>query len=224
MISKLSLKKRFFLYSIFLSFFAGASFYIYLLCTTKSNVYYIDFDSSVAGLKNGCGVNYKGLNIGVVEDIVIKEDLDVVRVTIKTDYYFKMYADYIPTINMQGLAGVCVIELTRDKTLQHELLESKTIIKGRMSYIESFLDTLDRANQKCSALINNNNQEPENIINVFERILDNLEKFSKQLLDSDINKTVKKIDGCVENIQEAINRAEVQEPRLWRWVFGSKKK
>lgn len=224
MVSKLSLKKRLFLYGLFCSLCGGFAFYSYLLITTKSNIYYVDFDSSVAGLKNGCAVNYKGLNIGMVENIYLEEELDVVRVVIKTDYNFNMYSDYVPTINMQGLAGVCVIELTRDSELSHELLESESIIKGRMSYIESLQSSLENLNKKLNKLMEPQASSDGSVVDNMEKIVGNIEKISKQLADSDAQGVVNKINVCADKLQTAIERAEAQEPRLWRWIFGSKKK
>ncbi len=50
------------------------------------NPYLIFFHSSVSGLSKGSAVKYKGINVGIVEDISISEkDIEEVRVEVSID-------------------------------------------------------------------------------------------------------------------------------------------
>jgi phospholipid/cholesterol/gamma-HCH transport system substrate-binding protein len=75
--------------------------------------YDIFFDGSVSGLKKGSVVNYRGVPIGSVYDIVIDPtnvEKILVRVRINQDVTIKQ--DSLAHIESQGLTGVSIIQIT----------------------------------------------------------------------------------------------------------------
>lgn len=227
MINKISFKKRFFLYCIAMSFIGSFFTYIYIIFTAPSNIYCIEFKSSVQGLKPGSFVNYKGVKIGVVEKVNVDLEKDSVNVFVKIDCNFSIYSDFYAICNSQGFSGLSCIDFSRDYSKEHIVLKSGDLIEGKISDFERYqiflnilCDNLEKLDyNKINSIINylsdsvvlykNNNNE-----NFLKNIIEDERKIRTELIPK-ISDTVTKTNEVLDDFNQG---------GIMRWLFGKKKK
>lgn len=124
---------------------AGTGFVIWfskLEIGTNHNLYRIDFEGSVTGLRENEDVLYKGIAIGKVKKIrVFKEDVNQVKVIVDIFRPDIIRESSIATIEAQGLTGVTFVQITGSEQ-SSPILEAKEgekypIIKSKKSSIEA---------------------------------------------------------------------------------------
>ena len=107
---------------------------------TAYNTFWVDFDGSVAGLCPGSIVAYRGISVGEVTDLQIKPDnVEQVRVTIEIDADTPIKIDTVASLEIQGLAGGSLIQLSGGTQEAAEITRPKEglpIILTRLSSLQ----------------------------------------------------------------------------------------
>ena len=79
----------------------------------QTTLYEIRFQGEVAGLTAGNPVQYRGIPVGVVDDMRIDPDnVELVLVTIEVDKDTPVKTDTVATLAMKGITGVSYVQLS----------------------------------------------------------------------------------------------------------------
>ncbi len=133
---------------------------------TENQRYYIYFDGTVTGLKTGNPVRYRGIPVGIVNQMEINPDnVEQVRVMIEVNSDTPIKEDASASLEFQGLTGVAFVQLTggtnEAPTLRVKPGEKYPVIPSTPSQIEElfekapellnrFIGLVDRANEILS--------------------------------------------------------------------------
>ena len=133
--------------------------------------YDIAFTGSVAGLREGATVSYRGINVGTVERIRIDPDnLERILVTAQVDAETPVRSNTTATLAIQGLAGGAYILLSGGTEgappLEPAPGEPRAVIVAQSSGLQELLESapsvLSEANivlQRANDLLNDENRE-----------------------------------------------------------------
>lgn len=124
---------------------AGTGFVIWfskLEMGTDHNLYRIDFEGAVTGLRENEDVLYKGIAIGKVKKIrVFREDVNRVKVMVDIKRPDIIRESSIATIEAQGLTGVTFVQITgsdqNSPILKANEGEKYPVIKSKKSNVEA---------------------------------------------------------------------------------------
>lgn len=123
--------------------------------------YDIFFEGSVSGLSRGGAVLYNGIQIGRVVEIRINpQNLQQVRVTIEVDQTALIRSDAVASLQVQGLTGVAVIEISGGSPSAPPLTrkdgERYPVIASRLSPLQQFVtgapETLARISELATSM------------------------------------------------------------------------
>jgi len=94
-----------------------------------TKTYYVEFKESVSGLNAGSAVQYLGVEVGKVDDVVVAEDNIRVKISIRQDKGVRLLKGSKATLAMQGISGIVFVQLSPggDKHAP-ELPEGATIL------------------------------------------------------------------------------------------------
>ncbi len=120
--------------------------------------YHIYFKGSVAGLKIGSGVQYRGVPIGKVSEIKIDpENVEQIVVTVMIDKGAVIKEDMIASLEVQGLTGGAYIQINGGTTQAHNLRDVShkhiPVIASKSSLIEEVSATIPDILKKMDGLI-----------------------------------------------------------------------
>jgi len=76
------------------------------------------FNESVQGLKMNSAVRYRGVDVGIVEDIRVAPDNELVEVVMKVDLKGDLEHDIVTQLKPVGITGLVIVEIGSQKTLQ----------------------------------------------------------------------------------------------------------
>jgi len=186
--------------------------------------YWIDFEGSVAGLRIGSRVTYRGITVGQVTALRIKpENVEKVRATIEIDGATPVKTDTIASLEVQGLAGGAVIELsggTQEAPPLPRPEEGLPIIQSEPSSLEQLFEGAPALVEKVDALVsrallllNDQNQQAiSNIIQNSERLTTNLAKASEpaEALVLEARNTIRQVAATANRLEKLSVTAEEQ--------------
>ena len=179
--------------------------------------FHILFDGSVTGLQTGNPVRYRGIPVGIVQEMEINPDnVEQVRVTIEVPVETPIKQDATASLEFQGLTGVAFVQIsggTHDApNLRAEPGDELPIIPSTPSQIEElfekapelltrFIGLVDRANE----ILNATNQQ--NI----QQTLSNLTEFTGALAESsgDIQRLLSEGGSTLEQFKATAREAEI---------------
>jgi phospholipid/cholesterol/gamma-HCH transport system substrate-binding protein len=120
--------------------------------------YHIYFKGSVAGLKIGSAVQYRGVPIGKVSEIKIDpENVEQIVVTVRIDKSAVIKEDMIASLESQGLTGLSYIQInggtTTSQSLQEVSHKDIPVIASKSSLIEEVSATIPDILKKMDGLI-----------------------------------------------------------------------
>jgi phospholipid/cholesterol/gamma-HCH transport system substrate-binding protein len=158
--------------------------------------YDIGFSGSVAGLREGASVSYRGINVGTVESIAIDpNNLERILVTVQVRADTPIRTDTTATLAIQGLAGGAYILLsggTQDApALEPQEGQKRAVIVAQASGLQELLESapsvLTEANivlKRASDLLNDSNRaEVATALATLTGLLANLDSAAKDLPD-----------------------------------------
>lgn len=194
--------------------------------------YWIDFSGSVAGLRPGSTVAYRGISVGEVTDLRIRpDDVEQVRVTIEIDAETPIKTDTMASIELQGLAGGKIVQLSGGTNEMPDLPKPETgypIIQTTKSGLDQLFEDapalIDQVNEllaRATLLLDDNN------IRAISGILANGERLTHRLEEASIpaaelmreaQTTMTTIRGTAERIDRL---AAVAEEELVTSISGA---
>ena len=149
--------------------------------------YDIYFDGSVSGLKPGNPVRYRGIPVGVVNDMRINPDnVEQVRVTIEVPESTPIKRDTVAALEYQGITGVAYVQLsggTHEAAMLREASSrDRPVIESRPSQLQELFESAPELITRVTALVDRANLllNPRNQENI-GKILDNFQSFSSVL-------------------------------------------
>jgi phospholipid/cholesterol/gamma-HCH transport system substrate-binding protein len=177
--------------------------------------YQIFFQGSVSGLSKSGAVQFNGLPVGRVVDLYLAEnDPNKVVAIIQVDARTPVKEDSVAQLELSGITGVAVIELTggspSSKPLTPKNGETYATIRGAPSTLQELAmaapETLQNANQLLSQLnaVIKANQDSVG------RTLQNIEKLSGALADSsdDMKKAIRNLSDASEHLSNLSRSAD----------------
>lgn len=179
--------------------------------------YHILFDGSVTGLRPGNPVRYRGVPVGIVQNMEINPDnVEQVRVTIEVPASTPIKEDAEASLEFQGLTGVAYVQISGG-THDAPALTAKPgdilpVIPSTVSQLEEvfekapellsrFIALVDRAND----LLNQGNREN------LSGTLSNLNSFTGTLAESgeDIQRLVREGGDALAQLRATAKEAEI---------------
>ncbi len=155
----------------------------------KRPPYYIYFDGSVTGLKEGSAVRYRGILVGTVSEMRIDPaNVERVQIKIAIDASTPIKTDAVASLEMSGLTGNAYIQITggsKDAPALARTEDEVPIIRSKASGLAEVFETaphlahqLVEIGDRLTRLLS-----PENEQRITES-LDNLHKMSADLAAS----------------------------------------
>lgn len=134
------------------------------------DIYHSYMDDSVAGLNLNAPVRYRGVQVGLVQKIMLAPgNVEQVQLTLAIERGTPVKVDTVAILQMQGLTGIAYVELTeggRDSPpLQAQENDSYPVIKSGPSLltrldasVSTLLINLNRSSENLNAVLDENNR------------------------------------------------------------------
>jgi phospholipid/cholesterol/gamma-HCH transport system substrate-binding protein len=168
---------------------AGASL------SQQRDIYYINFhDESVGGLDVGSKVNYQGIGVGRVDDIVISpDDVTSIIVTISIKGGTPIKSDARASLSPVGITGLNAIEI-KGGTNESKLLSPKSYIEVEKSLFGTITNKAVSITEQLDALIKSlNNLADQDNIDRMASIITNL--------DNILTENRSTLEGTMRNLE-----------------------
>jgi phospholipid/cholesterol/gamma-HCH transport system substrate-binding protein len=168
---------------------AGASL------SQQRDIYYINFhDESVGGLDVGSKVNYQGIGVGRVDDIVISpDDVTSIIVTISIKGGTPIKSDARASLSPVGITGLNSIEI-KGGTNESKLLPPKSNIEVEKSLFGTITNKAVSITEQLDALIKSlNNLADQDNIDRMASIITNL--------DNILTENRSTLEGTMRNLE-----------------------
>jgi phospholipid/cholesterol/gamma-HCH transport system substrate-binding protein len=207
-----------------LAILASAAIFVLWMASNREDTdqYWIDFGGSVAGLRVGSTVAYRGIAVGEVTALQIRpDDVELVRVTIQVSEDTPIRTDTYASLEIQGLAGGVLVQLsggTQDAAALTKPRSGLPIIPSRPSQLEQLFESapalVDQVKvlvQRGLLLLSDPNQRAfANILSNSDQLTANLAKASEpaDALIADAHKTVIQLRETAENLNRLTTLAE----------------
>jgi phospholipid/cholesterol/gamma-HCH transport system substrate-binding protein len=197
-------KARYTLVGLFLIIFTVAlvTFVLWLarydLEEIQAKEYRIYSESSVMGLNKNSIIQYKGLDIGTIDDIrIISKNLEQVEIILKITKPDLIKTDSYAIIQSQGVTGNKYIEIdggTQSSQLLKPNNEGIAIIPLKKSFLDKLTNSADNISVQIETMLKRFDKllDKENLENIKES-LKNLNNSSK-----DFNQTVNKVNNLID--------------------------
>lgn len=177
-------------------------------------LYDIYFEGSVAGLRTGNPVQYRGIPVGAVASMRIDPDnVERVLVTIEITAGTPIKADTEATLAMQGITGIAFIQLSGGTQAAADLVavgQARPVIASRPSQISELLEAAPELLRRAIGVIEQAEQilGPENQARIAAS-LDNIETLTGALADSsgDIKTILSEGAAMMAELNAATGRA-----------------
>lgn len=196
----------------------GIGFVIWMAGQTDADgykLYWVDFDGSVAGLRQGSTVAYRGISVGEVTDLRIRPDnVEQVRVTIEIADNTPIKTDTVASLEIQGLAGGSLIQLsggTQEADDMPRPAHGLPIIETKPSDLQKLFEgapaLVDQVNQlvgRAMLLLDDQNlRKIAGILDNGEKLAANLEAASAPAVE-----LVEQTRNTMANVEKAVARVD----------------
>lgn len=158
----------------------------YGLENRQYSYYQTDVAESVSGLKSSSPVKLQGIDVGMVESIVLDDsDPQIVHITFKVFEETPVKTDTVARLNSQGIAGTAFLELkggTKQSTLLKGSSDKRGLVPSEPSTMTRLLSHADKLVASVDMTLQRVQQtmSDQNVRN-FSTILENGSKFSSNL-------------------------------------------
>lgn len=193
--------------------------------------YYTYMEESVTGLSKDSYVNYRGVDVGRVKEIVLAPDnpeqvrlaLDIVRGT-------PVKEDTVAVLETQGLTGITIVNLRggsrASAALKAKAGEAYPVIKSEPSFFAQLSTSLSRltANQQIPTLLANLNsltEEARGVVDAqsraeLKRLLADLARVARTIADhrSELADAIDKADAAMVRFAAVGKRLDERLPQV----------
>lgn len=227
---------KYFLVGIFVTLVLAAliAFSIWIAGTHDNQIYEgytVYFTDPVSGLKEGASVQYKGVEVGKVQDIrLAPERKDLIKVDIEIEENTPIRAGTNASLSMLGITGLVYMELTTELTdtqpVPYIQGEKYPVIRGNGTRLAKLLQDIPEITENTLEVTRRINafMDDENIA-VLEQALKNLEGMSRDMNGFLSPKNVAYASAMIENlsdssedIQEMIEKFEKTAAKIEKTV------
>lgn len=165
------------------------------------HTYYVVSDDSVAGLEVGSPVTMRGVDIGTVDEISLdREDYETVRVHLEVDADVPIPRDAQAFIELSGLTGVKLIDITEGSTEAGVLPPGSVIPLGQT--------TLEKIEGQAEELA----EQAVELLGESQELIKNLKDLSEALtrgLDAErVEAMVSRVEGILSSVDSAADELE----------------
>lgn len=205
----------------------GIGFVIWMAGQTDAGGYkryWVDFDGSVAGLRQGSTVAYRGISVGEVTELQIRPDnVEKVRVTIEIADNTPIKTDTVASLEIQGLAGGSLIQLsggTQEADDMPRPAQGLPVIATKPSSLQKLFEgapaLVDQVNQlvgRAMLLLDDQNlRKIAGILDNGEKVAANLQAASGPAVElvEETRNTMADVEKAVARIDRLIGTAEEQ--------------
>ncbi|WP_342262106.1 MlaD family protein [Alphaproteobacteria bacterium endosymbiont of Tiliacea citrago] len=185
MVSQLSFKQKMVFFCVFCFSLGVIGFFSYQLIFRQEKIYYIHFDCSVNGLKEGSAVTYKGVEVGLVSGITIDDsNFDLIKVAVKLKKNFPVYSNYVASLSFKGFSGFFSIDLNKEASNNSIEMAPGSFITYRISTFDTILQSAPEVIQETKIFLKKMNscfteQQIKNIGDSLETLAMNLKECSE---------------------------------------------
>lgn len=178
--------------------------------TTRYQRYSVYTTDSVAGLRQGSPVTYRGVGVGTVERIAIdQDDPQRIHLVLNVAAGTPVGADTVATLQMQGITGIGHIELSGSHPggdppptppgEAYPIIDYQGSLLGRLDTLAiDMLDTLQGLADQLSALLSEENRT------AVTETLENLRRISASVAEEDLQNLLKRLDGLIAGATRAV--------------------
>lgn len=164
------------------------------------------FDESVQGLKKDSAVKYRGVEIGLVENIRVAPDGKLIRILFNLDEPLKDSDKMVAQIKSIGITGIMFVELERMKPADH-LRTPKLTFEPEFPVIATKPSEMKQLLTDIYAILNKINQI--DVKGISNKIIQTLDNANQTFEDAQVKKVS-------ENIQETLVRThKILNPDEW---------
>ena len=192
--------------SFVLAFVLGIAFFVFWLARFEGEVkyhdYYVRFAGSVSQLRIDSTVLFGGIPVGRVTDVRIDPDnSELARVDLSVRAGTPIRVDSKATLELQGLAGGIVVQISRGTNEAEvlppgsEILAGPSALEQIVGRVPDLLTKIDEITQRVNQLLSDDN------IAAFGRSMANLEAITGQLAGS-----ADTAEGVMSNAKGAIEQ------------------
>ncbi len=162
-------------------------------------VYDIYFTGSVSGLKEGGSVNYRGIPVGSVQEMVIDpQNVERIRVTVAIESEVPIKEDVFASLELMGITGVSYIQInggTKDSPiLRASENQRHPVIRSRSSRLEEVVNSVPSLLHHLNEVITNVKGffSPENQ-EATREVLSNIRKLSASVAQVNAGESLTKL-------------------------------
>ncbi len=167
------------------------------------SLYVSYFDESVQGLKVNSPVRYRGVDVGIVEDIRVAPDNKLVEVVMKIDLKGDLPRDVVTQLKAVGITGLVIVEMDRrrpsDSVKEIGFRARHPVIHSRPSEIKALLSGIDTVIEKIKLI---------DFTGISDQLRFTVGAAGNLLTDKRIDKIITTLESTAENLDGISSRFE----------------
>ncbi|MEA3486326.1 MAG: MlaD family protein [Thermodesulfobacteriota bacterium] len=183
---------------------AGAIVWVSASKYFSDGAHYVSyFNESVQGLKMNSAVRYRGVDVGIVEDIRVAPDNKLVEVVMKIDLKGDLEHDVVSQLKAIGITGLVVVEMDRrkpsDSFIDRGFPTGYPVISSRPSEIKAFLSGIDNVIEKIKLI---------DFVSISDKLQFTVSAAGKLLADKRIDRIITTLESTTSNLESISSKLE----------------
>jgi len=161
------------------------------------------FNESVQGLKMNSAVRYRGVDVGIVEDIRVAPDNKLVEVVMKIDLNGNLEQDVVTQLKAVGITGLVIIEMDlrkpSDSVTDIDFTAEYPVIPSRPSEIRELLSGIDTVIEKIKLI---------DFTGIADQLKITVGAAGKLLTDKRLDRIMSTLESTATNLDSISSRLE----------------
>ncbi len=161
------------------------------------------FNESVQGLKMNSAVRYRGVDVGIVEDIRVAPDNKLVEVVMKIDLKGDLEHDVVTQLKAVGITGLVIVEMDRrkpsDAFVDIDFPTGYPVIPSRPSEIKAFLSEIDNVIEKIKLI---------DFVSISDQLKFTVSAAGNLLADKRIDRIISTLESTAGNLDTVSSKLE----------------
>ena len=161
------------------------------------------FNESVQGLKMNSAVRYRGVDVGIVEDIRVAPDNKLVEVVMKVDLKGDLEHDIVTQLKAVGITGLVIVEMDRrkpsDSFIDIDFPTGYPVIPSRPSEIKAFLSEIDNVIENIKLV---------DFVSISDQLKFSVGAAGNLLADERIDRIITTLEATAGNLNSISSRLE----------------